>query len=84
MRKISDPEAVAHALMSAGVAEPWRPRELKTLTELEKTVGKKAFGELCGQWLTKAPGKPTLVAEDDPRRPYNAASEFAGIDITKI
>lgn len=84
VRKISDPEAVANALMSAGVAEPWRPRELKTLTELEKTVGKKAFGELCGQWLTKAPGKPTLVAEDDPRRPYNAANEFAGIDITKI
>jgi DNA-binding protein YbaB len=42
-------------------------QELKTLTELEKLMGKKAFNEACGQYVMKPEGKPTLVPRSDKR-----------------
>ena len=58
-----------------------KPREMRGITDLEKVVGAKRFGAICGPWLDKPQGKPTLVPESDKRAPYNAAADdFAGID----
>lgn len=43
------------------------------LTEMERVVGKKKFGELMKDYITKPPGKPTLADESDKREPINAA-----------
>ena len=59
-------------------------QELKTLTELEKLMGKKAFGEACGAYVMKPEGKPTLVLRSDKRTEIgpddlrkSAAEDFA-------
>ena len=76
VRRVTDPKAVAATLGAAGYTEDsyLRPRELKTITDLEKTIGKKRFGELCATWLEKPQGKPTLVPESDKRPPLNSAA----------
>ena len=38
-----------------------------TLAQVEKAVGKKEFAEIAGRFVTKPPGKPTLVKESDTR-----------------
>lgn len=52
-----------------------------TLTALEKLAGKKRFAELMADEIAVPPGKPTLAAESDKRRPYTPAgpNEFAGV-----
>lgn len=82
VRKVTDPQAVCAVLSGAGYAEEsyLKPRELRSLTELEKTVGKKKFGELCSGWLEKPPGKPALVPESDKRPALNTAkTDFEGM-----
>lgn len=81
VRKITDPEAVAKALSNAGYKpDDYERTELKTLTDLEKAIGKKTFGELCGQWIEKPQGKPTLVPESDKRPEFAPAkTDFAGL-----
>lgn len=68
-RKIVDPEGLA-ASLSQEVPEDdlYRPRELKTITELERVVGKKTFAERSHGLVVKPEGKPTLVPLSD-RRP---------------
>lgn len=52
----------------------------KTLAGIEKTIGKKQFGELLSELVVKPIGKPALVDESDSREPYNkAAADFAGV-----
>jgi hypothetical protein len=67
-RKITDTAAAGQKLIAAGHPKSlvWR-RELETLTNLEKLVGKKKLPELLGDLLTKPEGKPTLVLESDTR-----------------
>ncbi|MGN1107491.1 MAG: DUF2800 domain-containing protein, partial [Huintestinicola sp.] len=52
-----------------------------SLTDAEKLVGKKRFGEICKPWLSKKPGNPTLAPESDKRKAINnsAASDFADV-----
>lgn len=68
-RKIVNPEAVAKAMMDDGYTEDniYKPKELQTLTNLEKLAGKKHFSELAGSNIEKPAGKPTLVPESDKR-----------------
>lgn len=51
-----------------------------TLTDLEKMVGKKDFQTICGEFIQKPNGKPTLAPESDKRPVYNpkttAAEDF--------
>lgn len=57
-------------------------RSVRTVTELEKTVGRKAFAKLSEGCVAKPPGKPTLVTEADKRPAWNpAAEDFAGLEL---
>lgn len=71
-RKITNPEAVAKILTDEGL-DPYRPKELKTLTALEREAGKKKFAELCKAYIEKPQGKPTLVPESDKRPALDSA-----------
>ena len=55
-------------------------RKAKTLTELEKLMGKAEFAEKVGQYVIKPAGKPTLAVLSDKRPQYNPASaDFAEV-----
>lgn len=55
-------------------------RKPKTLTELEKMLGKKTFAELLSGFVVKPKGKPTLAAATDKREAYvSGAAEFEGV-----
>lgn len=84
VRKITDQEGAANALAGAGyLPEQYtKPSELCTITDLEKLVGKKQFGALCGAFITEPSGKPTLVPMDDKRPEYNSAiNDFSTIEL---
>ena len=73
VRKFSDAEAVAHRLFAEGYGESdLYERELKGITALEKSLGKKRFNELVADLIVKPAGKPSLVPEDDKRPEYNS------------
>ena len=73
VRKITDQDGAAAALNKAGykTAEIYKPQELKTITELEKLAGKKQFAAICGKYIEKPQGKPTLAPESDKRAAIN-------------
>lgn len=85
VRKITAPNEVVYKLTEAGgiqEEELFKPKELKSLTDIEKIVGKKKFAELCGQYIDKPKGKPTLVPESDKRKAIDpVAEDFEGINI---
>lgn len=61
-RKIINEEAVAKMLNSINL-EPYETiTKLKTLTSIEKELGKKKTEELIGEYITKVQGKESLVA----------------------
>lgn len=75
-RVIADPEAARKALEEAGYADILKPAELLPMTTLEKMTGRKRFGELCGAWIEKRPGKPALAPEGDARDPFDVSDDF--------
>ncbi len=77
VRKISDPAQVQNILCQNGYDESdyLKPAELRTITDLEKLIGKKKFGLLCADYITKPQGKPTLVPDSDKRPAFNAAAD---------
>lgn len=80
VRRYVDESAVAQAAEVAGV-DVW-DRKLKTITALEKQLGKKRFATLLGNLVVKPAGKPTLVPESDKRPALeiqSAANEFTAI-----
>lgn len=84
IRKITNPEAVMNILnTNSFVPEAYmKPQELRTITDLEKLVGKKRFGELCGEWIDKPQGKPTLVPVSD-KRPELGTDDFQDIQLSE-
>ena len=80
LRAWSDQDKALQALEDSGL-----PREIiydtvpKSLSQLEKLLGKADFTERVGAYVTKPAGKPTLVEESDKRPPYSPAlAAFGG------
>lgn len=80
-RTFTDVDEAIQALLNAGYEEAMiYDRKPKTLTELEKMLGKKTFGELLSGYVTKPKGKPTLAPLADKREAFNpGAAEFEGV-----
>ncbi|WP_246234885.1 DUF2800 domain-containing protein [Bacillus aquiflavi] len=75
-RKYMDENAVIEALTASGFdSDVIYKKSLNTITALEKQLGKKAFQELLGSHITKAPGKIKLVREEDKRPEIKASPE---------
>lgn len=82
IRKITNPTAVMELLCKEGFAKESyiKPTELRSITDLEKLIGKKRFGAICAEYINKPQGKPTLVPESDKRPAFNqAADDFKDI-----
>ena len=80
-RTFTDVDEAVQALLNAGYEEAMIfDRKPKTLSELEKLLGKKAFSELLSGYVVKPKGKPTLAPASDKREAYNpGAAEFEGV-----
>ena len=77
LRTIPDQKAAIGALEKAGLSEDsyLRPRELKTISDLEKLLTKKGFATILGAYVVKPQGKPTLVEDTDPRPSMTSAKD---------
>ena len=80
-RTFTDTEAALNAAVAAGYDKSLLyDLKPKTLTELEKLMGKAEFADKLGSFVVKPVGKPTLALLADKREAYNpAAADFAGI-----
>jgi hypothetical protein len=78
IRRVTDPEQAAAALVAAGYPEAllWS-RSLVSLGELEKLVGKAKLPKLLGDLIQKPAGKPALVPEADKRPAITSAASAA-------
>ena len=84
MRSYTDPEKVEQAALEAGYDEEQihKPKELLTITAMEKLMGKPKFKDTLGALVHKPEGKPILVPESDKRPEWTrttAAEEFDAI-----
>jgi hypothetical protein len=87
-RVFTDNDKVVDTLTKAGIAEALLyDKKLKTITTLEKDIGKKRINELVGSLIIKPQGKPTLATEDDKREEWKKASaedDFKDININEL
>lgn len=68
-----DDSLIAAMLIAKGYNEDdICPRKLKTVTNLEKYLGKKEFNAILGEYIVKPAGKPTLVPETDKRPAFTS------------
>ena len=72
-RAFTNTTAVALAVENAGY-DPYE-KKLLGITAMTSLLGKAKFNTLLGSYITKAPGKPTLVSENDKRTAMNTAAE---------
>ena len=83
VRRITDETAVIGLLTGNGYDRQSvvKPEEIRSLTDLERLVGKRPFASLCGDYIEKPKGKPTLVPISDKRPEINTAEDdFRDID----
>lgn len=78
-RTFTDQDAAIKAVIAAGYDEALvYDRKPKTLSELEKLMGKAEFADKIGSYVIKPPGKPTLAPATDKREAYSpAAADFS-------
>ena len=81
-RMFTDPNAAAQAAEAAGYHDIYK-KEMLSLSQLEKMMGKKDFNSILGEYVVKPPGKLTLVEDSDPREAVDpsgtAEDEFSKI-----
>ena len=76
-RKITDDVEAMNRLQTAGYQyTDITETKLKTITELQKLVGKNELPKVLGDTLVKPPGAPTLVPKSDKRPDIREASAF--------
>lgn len=82
-RAFTDTSAVYSRLVASGLSSDrfMTAPEVRPITQLEKLLGKKGFGELLGDLVEKKPGDPTVAPESDRRKAITAADRFNGIEI---
>ena len=68
-RRISDEEAVVKKLTSLGY-DPYAPKKLLSITELQKLLGKTNFNDLVGEYVIKPQGQAVLAPESDARAEF--------------
>ena len=73
-RKYSDVAKIVETLLAEDIADIYKPIELRGITDMEKTVGKKVFNDLCSQYVEKPQGHPVLTQDSDKREIFNSAS----------
>lgn len=72
-RQLPAEDKVVELMTAAGYDESLLyERHLLTLTELEKSFGKKTVGDILGSFITKPEGKPALAPETDPRKSWSS------------
>ena len=77
-RKFNDEEKVAEIALANGYTDIYR-KNLITLTDMERMMGKEVFNTLLGKHVTKPKGKVTLVPKTDSRKElvvHNVKQEF--------
>ena len=74
-RKWRNEDAVIDQAARAGYTEAqyMKPRELMSVSALEKSLGKTAFNALFGEFVTQGDAALTLVPETDKREAYSTA-----------
>lgn len=82
IRTITDEEGLAGKLTKEGYTDIYKPVEMKGITDLEKVCGKKNFVKLSEGFVTKPPGRPVLVPEED-KRPVWAPDKEIIDELTK-
>jgi hypothetical protein len=77
--RVLDTSGATIALAGAGYEQSdyTKPPVLVGITELEKLLGKAEFEHVLGGYITKPPGKPTLVPESDNRPAISSATAAA-------
>ncbi|MCI6360585.1 MAG: DUF2800 domain-containing protein [Eubacterium coprostanoligenes] len=73
-RKFTNEKEVAKAVVDAGY-DPY-DKKLKSVTAMQKLLGKENFVDIVSKFVTKPQGKPTLVPEDDKRPAMSTANDF--------
>ena len=81
-RAITDEKGLAKKLTEEGYTNIYKPITLKGITDLEKVCGKKNFVKLSEGFVTKPPGRPVLVPEED-KRPVWAPDKEIIDELTK-
>lgn len=81
LRRISDPRRMADLLRDAGFDDSriFKEPPLRSISELEKLVGKKKLTELAGDLIVKPQGEPTIAEDGDRRAEYDTAGFFRDI-----
>lgn len=84
-RIITDEEKVKEILLGVGFTEDeiMKPRTTQGISTLEGIVGKKLFGELCGDYIIKPAGKLTMAPVSD-RRPEVSTLAIAQCDFNSV
>lgn len=70
---LSDEDAASQLMRAGYTSDQFMSTKLKSVAEIEKLLGKKAFEALLAPMVVQGEGKLTLVPEDDKRVEYESA-----------
>lgn len=75
-RKWTDELKIANTLKQAGYStEDVTETKLLSPAQMDKAIGKQKVAELLTDFISRAPGAPTIAHQTDKREPYNRLAE---------